>query len=136
MIEGIRCPPGVHKYRAYGKVLFCASCADVQPLLLDEPVVSPQGVTRNHPPAPEPEEAIPETIPASDEAQMDMLRNLRDLVAKGGVPDPAQMDLLGERREWDGNLSDLEMQRDLPRARVDEGYNTDPREDRLPSAGL
>ena len=143
MIDGIKCPPGCHKYRPLGKVLFCTGCADVQPLLLDIPDV-PRGSIAEPPEEPAWPIDIdkpPQTIPVSDEAQMDMLRNLRDLVNQGGTPTPEQMDLLGQRHVYDGDMPDEEVinrsnELTWPKVRVDEGYRTDPLDDSIPSAGL
>jgi hypothetical protein len=82
-----------------------------------------------------------ETV-ADYEAQMAMLRDLKNLVANNGTPTAEQLDLLGQRRPFDGDLADLELvqasnEREWPRVPVNEGYNiADLRDDRLPDPGL
>ena len=133
MIEGIRCPPATHKYRAHGKVLYCSMCGDVQPILIEESAGGSTGiVTVKQPPPDAYYEQPPEPTAADMEAHIARLREAAGLAER----EAEQQTLFGQRNGYDGDLSDLEMQRDLPRSRVDEGYNTDPREDRLPSAGL
>lgn len=143
MIEGIRCPPATHTYVVHGKVLFCTACADVQALLLELADVPRQtlGAPPEDPVWPIDLDRPPQTIPESDEAQMDALRALRDLVSKGGTPSPEQLDLLGQRHEYEGDLSELEVidqsnNRQWPRVPVTEGYNGSAADDRLPDAGL
>lgn len=145
MIEGIKCPPATHAYIPHGKVLVCTACADVQPLLLlDVPDESRDVLstrTDADPVWPIDLDRPPQTIPESDEAQMDALRALRDLVSKGGTPSPEQLDLLGQRHEYEGDLSELEVidqsnNRQWPRVPVTEGYNGSAADDRLPDAGL
>lgn len=136
MIEGIRCPPGTHKYRPLGKVLYCSGCADVQPLLLEVDDAGSSGRETPHAPevvAYEP----PEPTPADLEAHIHRLRQAAGLADR----DAEQQHLFGQRHEFDGDLSDLEViqrsnEREWPRVRVDEGYRTDAADDTLPSAGL
>ena len=134
MIEGIRCPPATHKYRAHGKVLYCSMCGDVQPIVLEEVSRETSFTTKlnGHVPEPQYEADLPDPTAADMEAHIARLREAAGLAER----EAEQQTLFGQRNGYDGDLSDLEMQRDLPRSRVDEGYNTDPREDRLPSAGL
>ena len=138
----MKCPPATHKYKPHGKVLICTACADVQPLLLDVPREAISQPQQDEAPAwpvdvPQP----PQTIPVSDEAQMAMLRDLREMVARGGSPSPEQMDLLGTRHPYTGDFGEDELLNrsntaEWPKVPVMEGYETDPRDDNLPSAGL
>lgn len=132
MIEGIRCPPATHEYRVLGKILFCTRCADVQPLVLEEPAaVSPPGSVWNNPPEPAYDRPLEPTA-ADMEAHIARLREAAGLAERQAE----QQDLFGARRDYEGDLADLEMAPPTPRGRVDAGYRTDPHNESLPAENV
>lgn len=130
-MAGMKCPPARHAYIAHGKILFCTQCADVQALLLEEEPASARhgGFASVAPaagltpfPAAEPERSEP-TV-AEMEAHIQKLRTW------AGVAQENEEEL-GQRAPFTG-----EFEFDQQRARVDEGFQTDQYNDKLPDAGV
>lgn len=117
-MRSMQCAPATHKYKSFGKVLYCEKCADVQPLLLSEPDLPTQNLSAvsNSPP---PLRESSEPSVGEIEAHIQRLRNTVGL---------------GQRTPYEGDFEDEIPP--APRVRVDEGFDGDKYNDSIPGAGL
>lgn len=136
----MKCAPARHKYRTFGKVLFCERCADVQPLLLaeeydDVPAHGAERAALGVPPSPPEPEAAPPSVDEL-EATANLLRQAVGFTAQPTPQRGVQMDL-GVRTPMDEDeLLRMSNEYGSPRVPVHEGFETAAGDDQLLDPGL